>query len=49
MGRLDLRDPYRDEDAARDDVLTPTHPEIGSDAWTAAEIKAGRSGEEHDD
>jgi hypothetical protein len=44
VGRLDLPDPVRDEDIWFED----RRPEIGSDAWIAAEIAAGRSGEEVD-
>lgn len=44
MGRLDLPDKLRDEDTA----APRPRPEIGSVAWVAQEIVAGRSGEEHD-
>jgi hypothetical protein len=44
MGRLDLPDKTRDEDTS----AQRPRPEIGSVAWVAQEIAAGRSGEEHD-
>lgn len=43
MGRLDLPDPVRDED-----IWFEPRPEIGSEAWTRAQLAAGNTTEERD-